>query len=142
MQITSSLAAIGPWVVMTTHQPPYSGSCLGEGGLVMPLQVLAPGMPHVLSEGLHAQDLFRLKLVRALLLRKSLHNEPFDTVKVVGFGELLQEPDNRIFITQKRHPDALTPRKSALKGQYGTIGGLGCLTDRLPDNHAKCYTVV
>ncbi len=40
-----------------------------------------------------------------------------------------------LYLTQKRHPGALTPRKSVLKGQYGTIGGLECLTDRLPDHH-------
>src|SRR6185295_7438600 len=39
--------------------------------------------------------------------------------------------------TQKRHPKTLTPRKSALKGQYGTIGGLEWLTDRSPDNHCE-----
>jgi len=32
----------------------------------MTLQVLAPGMPHVLSEGLHAQDIVRVKLLRTL----------------------------------------------------------------------------
>jgi len=55
----SSLVAVGPWRVMTPHQSPRSGSCVGEGGLFIALQVLAPGMPHVLSEGLHAQDIFR-----------------------------------------------------------------------------------
>jgi hypothetical protein len=100
VQITSSLAVIGPWVVMTTHQSPCSGSCLGEGGLFMPLQVLAPDMPNILREGFHAQNIFRLKLVRTLLLRKSLHNETLDTGKVVCFGEMVQEPDDCAFIDE------------------------------------------
>jgi hypothetical protein len=47
----------------------------------MTLQVLDPGMPHVLSKGLHEHDIFRVKLVRALLLRKSLRYETLDTVE-------------------------------------------------------------
>ena len=41
--------------------------------------------------------------------------------------------------TQKRHPDALTPRKSVLKEEYGAIGSLECLTDRLLASHCKLY---
>jgi hypothetical protein len=47
-----------------------------------------------------AQDIVRGKLVRTLLLRKRLHNEPLDTVEVVGFGEMLQEPYDRVFISE------------------------------------------
>ena len=64
----------------------------------MTLQVLAPGMPHVLSEGFHAQDNFRITLGKTLLLRTSLHNETLDTAEVVGCGKPLQEPDDRVFI--------------------------------------------
>ena len=88
-QITSSLAAVRPWRVMTPHQPPCSGSCLGEGVLFIALQVLAPGMPNVLRKGLQAQDIVRITWGRTLLLRKSLDNEPLDTAEVMGFGELL-----------------------------------------------------
>ena len=55
-------------------------------------------MPNVLSEGLHGQDIFRGKLVRALLLRKSLKHETLDTVEIVSFEELLQKPYDRILI--------------------------------------------
>ena len=72
---------------------------MGEGGLVLTVQVLAPGMPHVLSEGFeHEQDIFRIALGRTLLLRTSLGNEALDTGEVVGFGERFQEPDDRVFI--------------------------------------------
>ena len=37
----------------------------------MALQVLAPGMPDVLSEGLHGQDIVRVTLGRTLWLRKA-----------------------------------------------------------------------
>jgi hypothetical protein len=66
----------------------------------MTLQVLAPGMPNVLSEGFHAQDIVRVTLGRTLLLRKSLDNETLDTVDVVGFRKMLQKPDDRIFIDE------------------------------------------
>jgi hypothetical protein len=64
----------------------------------MTVQVLAPDMPNALSEGLHAQDIVRIILGRTLWIRKNLHNEPLDTVDVVGFGKILQEPDDRVFI--------------------------------------------
>jgi hypothetical protein len=62
------------------------------------LQVLAPARENVLSEGSHEQDIFRVKLVRALLLCKSLYNEPLDAMEVVGLGEMLQEPYDRVLI--------------------------------------------
>lgn len=91
-QITSSLAAVRPWRVMTPHQSPRSGSCLGEGGLVMAVQVLAPGMPHVLSEGLHAQDIVRITFGRALLLRKAFLQQLFYIVAVRCCRQMVEEP--------------------------------------------------
>src|SRR5437867_2120534 len=98
-QLTRSFAAVRAWRVMTSHQSPCSASRLREGRCCMAWQVLAPGMPNVLSEGFeHEQDIFRIESGRTLLLRKSLDNEALDTGEVVGFGEMLQEPDDRVFI--------------------------------------------
>src|SRR5262245_65645677 len=81
-QRTRTLAAMRPGVVLTTHQPTSWGSCLGKGGLVTAVQVLAPGIPQVVSKGFDQERLFRGKLRRALLLRKSLQKKPFHIVAV------------------------------------------------------------
>ena len=55
-------------------------------------------MPNVRSEGFQAQDIFRITLGRTLLLRKSLKHEGLNALDVVGVGEMVQQPDDRLFI--------------------------------------------
>ena len=81
---------------MLAHQ--RSGSCLRERGLLAPVEVVSPDRPQVLSEEFEHERLFWGEIRTPLLLRKSLQYETLDTVEVVGFGELLQEPYNRVLI--------------------------------------------
>jgi hypothetical protein len=99
-QMTSRLVAAGPWGVMTSHQSPCSESRLRQGRCFMALQVLAPGMPQVVSQEFDHERLFWGEIRRPLLLRKSLKYETLHTVEVVGFGETLQEPYDRVFISE------------------------------------------
>ena len=58
----------------------------------MTLQVLAPGMPKIFSEGLYAQDIVRITLGRVLLLHKAFLQQLCRIVTVRCYRQMLEEP--------------------------------------------------
>jgi hypothetical protein len=73
---------------------------LRAGGLLAPAEIRSPAIGNVVSQEFDHEGVFRGEIRRPLLLRNSLHYETLDAMDVVGFGKMLQKPDDCLFIDE------------------------------------------